>query len=88
MKTLVRSGISMYVFADNEAVNITDANIVIGSPETLIIGDCNSGDTTLHTGGTPPSEWVGNKYLFDGTTWSANSAWVDPAKKLRPEESE
>ena len=88
MKTLVKNGISIYVFADNEAVNITSKNIIIGNPETLIIGDCSSSDTTLHTDVTPPSDWTGHKYLFNGTTWSANSAWVDPAKKLRPEQSE
>jgi len=84
MKTLVKGGISIYVFADSEAVNITDTNIVIGNPESLIIGDCNSSDTTLHEGVTPPSDWVGHKYLFDGTSWSANSAWVDPSKWVDP----
>ena len=84
MKSLVRDGVSIYVFADNEAVNITDTNIVIGNPETLIIGDCNSSNTTLHKGVTPPSDWVGHKYLFNGTAWSANSAWVDPSKWVDP----
>ena len=84
MKTLVKDKISIYVFADSEAVNITDTNIVIGNPETLIIGDCNSSNTTLHEGVTPPSDWVGHKYLFNGTAWSANSAWVDPSKWVDP----
>ena len=78
MKTLVKHGISIYVFADSEAVNITSQNIVIGNPETLIISDCTSSDTTLHTNVTPPTDWVGHKYLFNGTAWSANSAYVDP----------
>jgi hypothetical protein len=27
-----------------------------------------------------PKDWVGHKYIYDGTTWKANSDWVDPSK--------
>ena len=34
-------------------------------------------NSTIHTGVTPPEDWIGFKYSFDGTTWTANSNWVE-----------
>ncbi len=47
-----------------------------------MIGDCNSSNATI-TGNVTnaPSDWVGNKYKLDGTTWSANPDWVDPSEE-------
>jgi len=39
----------------------------------------NSGNATITENVTnAPSDWAGNKYKLDGTTWSANPDWVDP----------
>jgi len=78
MKTLVRNGISVYLFLDDKAVNTTATHTEIGSPVELIADDCNTSNSVMHTGVTAPDDWTGNKYLFDGTTWSANPSWVDP----------
>ncbi len=78
MKTIVETatGLSKYVFEDAAAVAISSANIVTPN---FIIGDLNSNNSTMHEGVTPPEDWQGNRYTFDGTTWVANPDWVDPA---------
>jgi len=32
----------------------------------------------LHEGVTGPEDWQGNRYTFDGTTWTEVDGWVDP----------
>jgi hypothetical protein len=83
MKTLVKGGVSIYIFEDAEVVNIGSDSITVGDPLTLTIADCSSSDTVMHTSVTPPDDWDGCKYLFDGTTWADNPAWV-----AMPEEEE
>lgn len=79
MKTLVKDNKSIYIFDDAEVLDITADNIQVGEPARLIISDCNSSNITLYTDVTPPEDWIGHKYLFDGTTWTENPDWVDPA---------
>lgn len=78
MKTIVETstGLSKYVFEDEAEVTMNDTNIVTPA---FIIGDLNTGNATMHEGVTPPEDWTGNKYTFDGTTWTLNPDWVDPA---------
>ncbi len=85
MKTLVKGGVSIYIFEDAEVVNIGSNNITVGDPLTLTIADCSSLDTVMHTSVSPPDNWDGRKYLFDGTTWSVNPNYVAPPAE---EESE
>ncbi len=56
MKTLVKGGVSIYIFEDAEVVNIGSNNITVGDPLTLTIADCSSLDTVMHTGVTPPDD--------------------------------
>lgn len=79
MKTLVKDTKSIYIFDDAEVLDITADNIQVGEPARFIIGDCNSSNITLYTDVTPPADWTGHKYFFDGTTWTENPDWVDPA---------
>ena len=81
MKTIVETStkLSKYLLADNVAITATSDNITVGDPAQFIIADLNSGNATITENVTnAPSDWVGNKYKLDGTTWSANSDWVDP----------
>jgi hypothetical protein len=80
-QTITRNdnNISLYVFDDDKQITVEADRIVIGDPEELIIADCNSGNTTVHTGVTAPDDWAGWKYFFDGTDWTLNPDWVDPA---------
>ena len=77
MKTIVETatGLSKYVFEDDASVTLNADNIVTPN---FIIGDLNTGNATMHEGVTPPADWIGNKYTFDGTTWTANPDWVEP----------
>ena len=69
------SNISAYTFEDNATVTATADNITC--PD-FIIGDMNSTNATVTQNVTPPADWQGGKYLFDGTDWTANAAWTDP----------
>jgi len=77
MQTITFSGtnISAYIFEDDDTITITAAEIVC--PE-LRISDMNSSNATVHTGVTPPEDWIGGKYFFDGSSWSANLDYVKP----------
>ena len=76
MKTLCKDGISYYMFADSKSVVFSDVNIAVGDPLEFYVGDCNNSNAILHQSVTAPSDWAGGKYMFDGTTWSDNPAWV------------
>jgi len=78
MKTLTKDGLSVYLFEDDKALLIEIDKITVGDPVEFIIADCNSGNAILHEGVTGPEDWVGGKYLFDGTDWTMNPDWVSP----------
>jgi hypothetical protein len=81
MKTIVETAtkLSKYLLADDVEITATADNITVGDPAQFIIGDLNSGNATITENVTnAPSDWTGNKYKLDGTTWSANPDWVDP----------
>lgn len=81
MKTIVEAatGLSKYLLEDNVVITANSDHIVVGDPVEFIIWDLNSSTSTI-TGSVTnaPSDWTGNKYTFDGTTWTQNPNWVDP----------
>ena len=84
MKTIVETStkLSKYLLADDVVITATADSITVGDPAQFIIADLNSGNTTITENITnAPSDWVGNKYKLDGTTWSANPDWVDPTEE-------
>jgi hypothetical protein len=85
MKTIVEtsSGLSKYLLADDVTVIATAENITVGDPAQFIIGDMNSTTVTVIDNVTnAPADWAGNKYFFDGTTWTLSPDWVDPAVEV------
>tara|TARA_R110002153_G_scaffold47919_2_gene135294 strand:- start:4762 stop:5022 length:261 start_codon:yes stop_codon:yes gene_type:complete len=81
MKTIVEtsSGLSKYLLADDVTIVATAENITVGDPAQFIIGDLNSTTVTVTDNVTnAPDDWFGNKYFFDGTTWTLSPDWVDP----------
>ena len=66
--------ISALCFEDGDTITATEEKITC--PD-LVILDLNSSNSTIHTGVTPPEDWVGFKYCFDGTTWTSNSNWIE-----------
>ena len=76
MQTITNeSGVSAYIFDDSTAIEVTSTNIVC--PE-FIVGDLNSNNSTVHTGVTPPADWMGGRYTFDGSVFTQVEGWVDP----------
>lgn len=85
MKTIIGDlNCSKYLFEDDKQLNITADHIEVGDPANLdfIIGDLNSGNSTLIEGVTEPDDWYGCKYNYaaDGT-WTAVEGWVDPREE-------
>ena len=81
MKTIVETatGLSKYLLDDSVTITVNSDHIVVGDPAKFIIGDLNSSSATVTESITnAPSDWTGNKYTFDGTTWTQNPDWVDP----------
>ena len=81
MKTIVEtsSGLSKYLLADDVTITATAENITVGDPAQFIIGDLNSTTVTVTDNvSNAPADWTGNKYFFDGTSWTLNPDWVDP----------
>lgn len=80
MKTLTKNNVSLYLFPDDEYIEMTEVNIVAGNPAKFIIGDCSSKDTVLHEGIVGPEDWYVAKYLFDGSVWALNPNFVEHAE--------
>jgi hypothetical protein len=81
MKTIIETatGLSKYLLDDSVAITTNSDHIVVGDPAQFIINDLNSSNATITENVTnAPSDWIGNKYTFDGTTWTQNPDWVDP----------
>ena len=66
--------LSAYIFEDGDTITSESDRITCSD---LVILDLNSSNSAIHTGVTPPEDWVGLKYCFDGTTWTSNSNWVE-----------
>ena len=82
MKTIVETstGLSKYLLADDVTITSTADNITVGDPAQFIIGDLNGSTVTITDNvSNAPDNWTGNRYTFDGTNWTANPNWVDPA---------
>ena len=76
MQTIVRNGtnISLYYLTDSKTVDVTSTETTIseGGTKELIIQDCTTSNSTLHTGVDAKSDYWGWKYKHDGSAWSAN----------------
>lgn len=81
MKTIVETAtnLSKYLLEDDVTVTSTPTEITVGDPAQFVVCDLNSDNATVVENVTnAPSDWTGNKYFFDGTTWSQNPNWVEP----------
>ena len=81
MKTIVETatGLSKYLLEDDVSVTANSDHIVVGDPVKFIVADLNSSTVTITENVTnAPSDWTGNKYTFDGTTWTQDPNWVEP----------
>jgi hypothetical protein len=78
MKTITKDNSSCYLFEDSIRVVIENERTVVGDPEELIISDINLSNGQVYENVTPPTDWVGNKYLFDGVNWTTNPNYDEP----------
>lgn len=87
MKTLVSTAgnLSKYIFPDDAAVTFEVRQVAFGGETREIpytqtphftIADLHGGNAVLYENVTPPPDWDGNKYCFDGQSWSLNP-WYD-----------
>jgi hypothetical protein len=81
MKTIVETatGLSKYLLADNVSAALNVDHIVVGDPPQFIVADLNADNAVVYEGVTAPADWTGNKYTFDGSDWTLNPDWIDPA---------
>lgn len=75
MQTITQNGLSLYIFHDDVTLIVTAENII--TPD-FTIGNLNSANSFVFKNVTPPSDWSGGRYLFDGTAWAKNPDWVAP----------
>lgn len=81
MKTLIETdtNTSLFIFSDDEVVNIQADQTSIGDPVTMYIANCNPSNVTLVENVTPPDDWYGRKYFYTADNgWEADPNWVDP----------
>lgn len=78
MKTLVKlpTNESLYLIANETYIYADDNKTIIGNPLEYSILDCNNKNTIVYTNVTPPEDWVGCKYFYDGTTWTVNPDYI------------
>ena len=84
-KTITRksNNVSVFVLHNDATVDLAATpNATVrgntGGSVDFDIGELNSSNATVHEGVTAPGDWQGNRYTFDGTTWTEVSGWVDP----------
>lgn len=85
MKTIVRNSdkISLYIFDDDEVINVKEDCIEVGEPIRFVICDMNETNCTVINGVSAQPDWFGHKYLYDDG-WKPNPDYVE----LEPEASE
>ena len=85
MKTIIENetNLSKYIFEDSAELTI-DTNRIV-TPD-FIVDDLNSRNATTYENVTPPDDWIGNKYTFNGSTWAANPDWVELSFDFAPED--
>ena len=80
MKTLIKlnSNVSVYIFDDSTFISQDSTSTVVGNPVEFYILDCGLNNSKILENVNPPLDWVGHKYIFDGTTWIENTEPVFP----------
>lgn len=75
MKTIVinETNVSIYYLEDDHEVLINKEGLWLGSGDHINqIVNFTSETATIHTDVPTVSDWYGNKYLYNGSAWSAN----------------
>jgi hypothetical protein len=73
MKTLVRRSVSIMVLSDDVPVNMGPVIEIYNPPKYLI--DNRLGEIQLYENVTPPENYRGNLFCYDGENWTPNPNW-------------
>ena len=84
MQTITKDNSSCYLYDDSEIINIQNDMTIVGDPAILIIADINTENGKVYQNVTPPTDWEGNKYMFDGIDWSISPDYVAPIEPVQP----
>ena len=91
MKTIVKTSnnISKFLLEDDSEVDLSGVEIHVSGSNSFYISaqmlapsdvtvheNVTAGDVLVGTS-TKITEWIGNKFTFNGTAWGSNSDWVD-----------
>ena len=86
-KTITRksNNVSVFILHDDATVDLAATpNATVrgntGGTVDFDIGDLNSSNATVYEGVTAPGDWKGNRYTFDGSSWTEVSGWADPTQ--------
>lgn len=84
MKLIVETETTIvkYALSDDKALEVAAKMITVGDPPEFIIGDMGSSNATIYENvtDTPDDENIRWKYKYDGSTWTANEDWIEPAE--------
>lgn len=73
MKTIVKGTVSLMVFPDSTPVKMGET-IIIGVSGRYQINNKDN-DHELYENVTPPEDYKGKRWCFDGTEWTVNNNW-------------
>jgi hypothetical protein len=81
MKTVVRkdTNVSLYLFPDTTVVLLNASQMQVGeNPIEFLVLDCDTSNAIIYENVTNPNNWMGWKYLYNGSAWVDNPNWIDP----------
>jgi len=70
-------GASVTFDTDNNKIICVNTGAIFGAPGNFEIQPDDISKFKLYTDVTAPSDWVGRKYKFDGSSWTFNTFFVD-----------
>jgi hypothetical protein len=68
MKTVVKNGVSLMIVDDKMPIKVGD-RVEIGAIKL----NNSDGSVVVYDNVTPPIDYVGKKYKFDGNAWTLNN---------------
>ena len=89
-------GLVVYAFGDGRSVTIGSDKITVGADSDAVkvttsafrVQDLNSSNSTLHTGVTLPNDYVGGRYIYNGSSWSVDPSYRTNIHCLHTESGE
>lgn len=82
---ITQNNICFWAFDDDKTLTPERNMTTVGDPPEFVIGDLGTYNSTIYENITDvPEDWAQCKYLYDGTTWTANEGYVTPEEmKIR-----